>query len=351
MKVLSLVGARPQFIKEAVLQKELQKLGIKEVLVHSGQHYDKEMSLVFFNLLKIRKPDYNLRIGSGTHAEMTGKIMIAFEKIVSIEKPDIIIVFGDTDTTLAGALVGSKMGIRIAHVEAGIRMLPKDMPEEINRIIVDRVSSYLFCPSSIGVENLKKEGIKENVFFVGDIMYDLFLNTQKHISYQIFNQLSLTADNFVVTTIHRNYNVDDKKILKEILENLCKINKIKRIVFSLHPRTKKRIKEFHLQHLLKDLITLSPIDYFNMMGLIEKSFSVITDSGGLQKEAYFAKKRTFVLMPDTGWRELIYNKWNILCSSDNLYDRIFNSPLVKYVPNIYGGGTAGKKIAKILSEL
>lgn len=351
MKVISLVGARPQFIKEAVLQRQLQKVGIREVLVHSGQHYDKEMSDVFFSLLKIRKPDYNLRIGSGSHGEMTGKIMIAFEKIVSMERPDIIIVFGDTDTTLAGTLVGSKMGIKIAHIEAGIRMLPKDMPEEINRVIVDRISSYLFCPSSIGVENLKKEGIRDNVFFVGDIMYDLFLTSKRHISYQAFNKLSINANQFILVTIHRNYNVDDKKTLTKILENLCKINKIKQIVFSLHPRTKKRIKEFRLQHLLKDLITLSPVDYFNMMGLVEKSFSVITDSGGLQKEAYFAKKRAFVLMPDAGWRELIYNRWNILCSSDNLYDRIFNSPVAKYIPNIYGDGTAGEKIAKILSGL
>lgn len=351
MKVISLVGARPQFIKEAVLQKELKKTGITEVLVHSGQHYNVHMSDIFFRVLNIRPPDYNLHVGSGSHAKLTGKIMMAFEKIVAKEQPDIIVVFGDTDTTLAGALVGSKMGIKIAHVEAGIRMLPKDMPEEINRIIVDRISSYLFCPTPIAVANLKKEGINKHVYYVGDIMYDLFLQTEKHVSDEICQKFNLLDDGFILVTIHRDYNVDNKEALEKILRDLSLINKHKKIVFTLHPRTKKKIKEFGLKHYLKNIIILPPLDYLSLRGVLSHAAFVITDSGGLQKEAYFAKKRALVLMPDTGWRELIYNKWNILCSSDNLYDRILNSPLVKYVPNIYGDGRAGEKIAKILSGL
>ncbi len=351
MKVISLVGARPQFIKEAVLRKELKKIGIAEVLVHSGQHYNVNMSDIFFRVLNIKTPDYNLRVGSGSHAKLTGKIMMAFEKIVAKERPDIIIVFGDTDTTLAGAIVGAKMGIKIAHVEAGIRMLPADMPEEINRKIVDRISSYLFCPTPIAVANLKKEGINKHVYCVGDIMYDLFLQTEQHISHEICKKLNLLDNDFILATIHRDYNVDNKKTLEEILQNLNFINKRKKIVFSLHPRTKKKIKEFGLKSYLKNIILIEPLDYLSLRGLLKHAAFVITDSGGLQKEAYFAKKRTFVLMPDTGWRELITNKWNILCSAGSLQKVVFDAPKVNYISGLYGDGTAGEKIVKILNKL
>ena len=350
MKVISLVGARPQFIKEAVIQKEWRKHRIQEVLVHSGQHYGKEMSDTFFRSLNISKTHYNLHVGSGTHAEMTGKIMIGFEKIVGMEKPDVVIVFGDTNTTLAGALVSRKLKIKVAHIEAGVRTNTTDMPEEINRIIVDRISSFLFCPSKLALENLKKEGVGDHAYFVGDTMLDLFLKTQRHFSYSEFEKNLLEENNFILATIHRDYNVDNPDVLKKILESLLKINKRKKIVFSIHPRTKKRIREFSFEKYLKHIIVIPPLDYLSAMGLLKKAEFVITDSGGFQKEAYYARKRAFILMPDTGWKELIYNGWNVLCNSDNIYDALFDSQNTKYIPNIYGDGWASKKIVEILLD-
>jgi len=199
-KIISLIGARPQIIKEGILNQEFEKEGIEEILVHSGQHYDFNMSDVFFKVLNIRKADYNLGIGSGTHAEMTGKTMIEFEKVVLKERPDIILVYGDTNTTLTGALVGAKLKIPVAHVEAGIRQEPKDMPEEINRVLTDHVSRYLFCPSKLAVDNLKKENITKGVYFTGDIMYDLFLKMKPHFDERITNKLNLEENRYIVTT-------------------------------------------------------------------------------------------------------------------------------------------------------
>ncbi len=186
MKVLSLVGARPQIIKEAVLHEAFKVRGVQEVLVHSGQHYDYSMSDVFFKVLNIREPDHNLNVGSGKHGEMTGRIMMEFEKIVEKERPDMIVVYGETNTTLAGAIVGAKLKIPVAHVEAGVRQHPKDMPEEINRVLTDHVSKLLFCPSQLAVENLKKEGITDGVHFVGDVMFDLYKNMEKHFKYDVW---------------------------------------------------------------------------------------------------------------------------------------------------------------------
>ena len=349
LKILSLVGARPQFIKEAVLHEEFQKEGIREVLVHSGQHYDFNMSDVFFKVLKIRKPDYNLNVGSGKHGEMTGKIMIRFEEVVLEEKPDVIIVYGDTNTTMAGALVGAKLKIPVAHVEAGLRQEPKDMPEEINRVVTDHVSKYLFCPSRLAVENLKKEGIKEGVYFTGDVMYDLFLKMKPYFDYSIIDELKLKEDEYIVVTLHRDFNVDNPKKLKRILENLVKLSNEFVVVFPIHPRTRKRVKEFGYEEMLGKLKVIDPVDYLRMMALVEKCKFVITDSGGLQKEAYFAGKRAVVVMPDTAWRELINIGWNYL-SDDSHILKVGNFPNFPKanINNVYGSGDAGEKICKIL---
>lgn len=351
MKIISLVGARPQFIKEAVVQRELEKAGIKEVLVHSGQHYDVNMSEVFFKVLNIKRPDYFLNVGSGNHGEMTGKIMIEFEKVVFEEKPDLIIVYGDTNTTLAGALVGAKLKIPVAHVEAGIRQEPKDMPEEINRVVTDHVSTYLFCPTEQSVENLSKEGITKGVFFVGDVMYDLFLMMEKDFKYEIFESLKLFENEYILVTLHRDFNVDNKQKLISILQNLVKINERKKIVFPAHPRTKKRINEFGLESLCKNLLIIEPIDYLNLMGLVKKAWKVITDSGGLQKEAYFAGKQAIVLMPDTGWRELVECGWNRLANEKDLYEKTFEELNADYPKGIYGLGNAAKKIVEIIAKI
>ena len=327
MKLISLIGARPQIIKEAILNQEFETEGIEEILVHSGQHYDFNMSDVFFKVLNIKKADYNLGIGSGTHAEMTGKTMIEFEKVVLKERPDIILpdiilVYGDTNTTLAGALVGSKLKIPVAHVEAGIRQEPKDMPEEINRVLTDRISKYLFCPSKLATNNLKKENITEGVYFTGDIMYDLFLKMKPHFDENIINKFNLEENKYIVTTIHRDFNTDNKSNLEAILKELDKISKEIKVVFPIHPRTKKRIEKFDLEQYTKNILMTEPLDYLSIMGLIQKSLFVITDSGGLQKEAYFARKRAIVVMPDTGWRELTDAGWNILSRPDEIKDKM-----------------------------
>ena len=351
VKLISLIGARPQIIKEAILNQELEKEGIEEILVHSGQHYDFNMSDVFFKVLNIKKVSYNLGIGSGTHAEMTGKTMIEFEKVVLKERPDIILVYGDTNTTLAGALVGSKLKIPVAHVEAGIRQEPKDMPEEINRVLTDHVSKYLFCPSKLATNNLKKENITEGVYFTGDIMYDLFLKMKPYFDESIINKFSLEENKYVVTTIHRDFNTDNKSNLEAILKELDKISKEIKVVFPIHPRTKKRIEEFDLKQYTKNILMIEPLDYLSMMGLVQKSLFVITDSGGLQKEAYFAGKRAIVVMPDTGWRELTDAGWNILSKADEIKDKmnyIINNEIDSKTENIYGDGNAGEKIAGLI---
>lgn len=238
-KIISLVGARPQFVKEAVLHKEFLNTSVNEVLVHSGQHYDANMSDVFFEVLGIRKPDYFLNVGSGNHGEMTGKIMIEFEKIVIQEKPEIILVYGDTNTTLAGAIVGAKLKIPVAHIEAGIRQEPKDMPEEINRVVTDHVSTFLFCPSQKAVENLYKENINAEIHFTGDVMYDLYLLMEGKFKYDSFKKLVLNPDEYVLVTLHRDFNVDNIEKLSSILKELQKVNEKKKVVFPIHPRTRK----------------------------------------------------------------------------------------------------------------
>lgn len=348
MKIISLVGARPQFIKEIVVQRELEKAGIKEVLVHSGQHYDVNMSDIFFEVLGIRSPDYFLNVGSGNHGEMTGKIMIEFEKVVLKESPDLIIVYGDTNTTLAGALVGAKLKIPVAHIEAGIRQEPKDMPEEINRVVTDHVSTYLFCPTLRAIENLAKENITKGVYFVGDVMYDVFLMMEEKFKYEIFAKLNLKENEYIVVTLHRDFNVDSKYKLKSILENLAKISNYKRVLFPVHPRTKKKISEFQLEYLCQNLLMIEPVDYLNLMGLVKNSWKVITDSGGLQKEAYFARKQAIVLMPDTGWKELVEYGWNKLANENNLFEVTFEETNSCYPHAMYGEGDAARKVINIL---
>jgi len=344
MKVISLIGARPQFVKEAIIHKQAKKAGINEIIVHSGQHYDNNMSDIFFQTLGIKTPDYNMNIGSGKHGEMTGKIMIEFEKIVEKEKPDMILVYGDTNTTLAGAIVASKMKIPVAHVEAGIRQEPKDMPEEINRVLTDRISTLMFCASEKSIENLELENIKHGVHFSGDVMYDLYRILESDFKYDVFNEMNLEENNFILMTMHRDFNVDNKEKFEKISKQIQKISQEMDIVFPIHPRTKKRIEEFDLSKYYEKVKIIAPLDYLNLMGMVKKSSKVLTDSGGLQKEAYFAGKRAIVVMPDTGWRELTEIEWNLLADENNLYEMVNKKLESKYPENIYGKGDAGEII-------
>jgi len=249
---------------------------------------------------------------------------------------------------LAGALVGAKLKIPVAHVEAGIRQEPKDMPEEINRIVTDHVSSLLFCPSELAVRNLEREGITKGVYFVGDVMYDLYKMMEPKFEDGAYKEYGLEDGKYIVLTLHRDFNVDNKEKLEKILKALDEISKEKVIFFTIHPRTKKRISEFGLEKYTNNFVMSESIDYLRLMGLVRHSWKVITDSGGLQKEAYFGKKRCIVLMPDTGWKEIVETGWNELANEDTLVEKVLNQDDVVYPENLYGDGKAGEKIVEIL---
>lgn len=349
MKILSIIGARPQFVKEAIVQHEIDKFNdIKEVVVHTGQHYDENMSGVFFNVLNMRKPKYNLGISASMHGEMTGKMIIELEKIMVKENPYVVLLYGDTNSTLAGAIAAAKLKLKIAHVEAGLRQEPKDMPEEINRVLTDRVSNYLFCPSKLSIENLNKEGIVKGIHFTGDVMYDLYLKMKPRFNYSLMEKLGLKKNEFIMMTLHRDFNVDFPGRLKKILTEVNKVSKQIKVVFPIHPRAKKRIKDFNLEDFIKDVMVIEPIDYLELMGLTENCYKVITDSGGYQKEAYFAGKQAVVIMPDTGWRELTDLGFNKLANESNIFRKIMDEGIEEFTNNIYGDGKAAKKIVSIL---
>jgi UDP-N-acetylglucosamine 2-epimerase (non-hydrolysing) len=350
MRILSLVGARPQFIKEAIVHRELKAAGITEILVNSGQHYDHNMSDVFFQDFDIKAPDYNLGVGSASHGEMTGRIIIEFEQIAMKERPDWVLVYGDTNTTLAGAIAASKLKIPVAHVEAGVRMHPKDMPEEINRTLTDRVSKLLFCASNKSVDNLASEGITSGVHFTGDVMYDLFLMLKPKFKYDYNELCNLKPGSYAVLTLHRDFNVDNQQQLQAILRNLAEFAKQTKIIFPIHPRTKKRVSEFGLDAFLKDIHVIEPVDYLNLMGLVTESQLIVTDSGGLQKEAYYAEKPALLFMSDPAWHELVEEGINILVNDRPLSQLAKTLVKGSYPKNIYGKGDASKKIVEILKS-
>ena len=352
MKILSIIGARPQFIKEAIVQNEINKFSdIEEVVVHTGQHYDSNMSGVFFEVLNMKKPDYNLGVKASKHGEMTGKMLIELEQIMLKEKPDIVLLYGDTNSTLAGAISASKLRIKIAHVEAGLRKKQiRNTTEDINRILTDSISDYLFVPSRLSLENLHKEGVTKDVYITGDVMYDIFLKMKPKFDYSIIDKLNLKENNYIIMTLHRDFNVDNPKSLKEILKEVNKISRDIKVVLPIHPRTKKRIQQFGFEDLISNLLIIEPIDYLKLMGLTERCYKVITDSGGYQKEAYFLGKQACLIMPDTGWRELVDMGFNTLCDVHDVYDNIMNVKEVLYVKDIYGDGKAAERIVSILRE-
>ncbi|WP_320173200.1 non-hydrolyzing UDP-N-acetylglucosamine 2-epimerase [Maridesulfovibrio sp.] len=357
MKICSLVGARPQFIKEALISAEVTKNHEWEhIVIHSGQHYDFKMSDIFFNELNIPNPAYNLGVGSGSHAEMTAAALTGVEQVLIKENPAGLIVYGDTNTTLAGALAAAKIDIPVIHVEAGIRQQPKSMPEEINRVLTDKLSTILCCCSDLSLSNLKKENIETNASVTGDIMYDLFMHMYPKFSPEKqCSEHGIQPQKFIVATIHRDFNTDNAAYLKGILEGL---NELRRktdleIVFPIHPRTTKRIQEFGLTDLVDGLKILPPLGYVELMSLVCASSFVITDSGGLQKEAYYANRRAVVIMPDTGWRELIECGWNLLSPPNRDDIVLYGEKALRdcHKPNsLYGNGDAAKKIVKAVKE-
>jgi UDP-N-acetylglucosamine 2-epimerase len=318
MKILTVVGARPQFIKLAPLSKILRENGINEIIVHTGQHYDENMNDLFFKELEIPEPDYNLGIGSGNHGEQTGKMLIEIEKIILKENPDLVIVYGDTNSTLAGALAASKLHIKLAHVEAGLRSFNKRMPEEINRVLTDHVSDILFCPTQTAVENLKNEGITNGVYLVGDVMFDALLHFSKisDMKSVILERLNIKPKEYYLTTIHRAENTDNYERLKNILTAFSKMDEI--VVFPIHPRTRKMISYYGLDGFLENdnVKVIDPVGYLDMLKLEKNAKAILTDSGGVQKEAFWLKVPCITLRDETEWIETVNLGWNRLVGSN-----------------------------------
>ncbi|KRU25560.1 UDP-N-acetylglucosamine 2-epimerase [Clostridium sporogenes] len=351
MKILTVVGARPQFIKAAAVSNIIRKEH-EEILVHTGQHYDENMSKVFFEELQIPKPDYNLEIGSGNHGEQTGKMLIDLEKIYLKEKPDLVLVYGDTNSTLAGSLCASKLLIPVAHVEAGLRSFNMNMPEEQNRILTDHISKLLFVPTVTAEDNLHNEGINQQVHNVGDVMFDAVLHFKKLAEEKesILNKISIKSGEYILTTIHRAENTNDINRLKNIIEALNESGK--RIVLPLHPRTKKYIEDYNLQF-GNNVKLIEPVGYLDMITLEMNSQKIVTDSGGVQKEAFFMKKPCITMRDETEWVETVKSGWNIVVGTDK--NKILNS-ILNFQPNgyqksIFGDGKASYKILDIINNV
>lgn len=310
MKVVTIVGARPQFIKAAVLSRELRK-DHEEILVHTGQHYDDNMSGVFFKELEIPEPNYNLGIGSGSHGKQTGEMLSGIEDILLKESPDWVLVYGDTNSTLAGALAASKLQLRIAHVEAGLRSFNRNMPEEINRVLTDHLSSLLFCPTETAVNNLCNEGIRQGVHQVGDVMYDALLWAlgKAELNSGILQQMGLNPGSYLLATVHRAENTDNLDRLRGILKAFNKLEDS--LIWPVHPRTRKILDDIHWMP-GKSVRLIDPVSYVDMVHLEKNARVILTDSGGMQKEAYWMGVPCVTLRDETEWVETVISKWNIL---------------------------------------
>jgi UDP-GlcNAc3NAcA epimerase len=353
MKILTVVGARPQFIKAAAVSRALIKYGnAKEVIVHTGQHFDKNMSDVFFSELEIPCPSYNLEIAGGLHGAMTGKMLEAVEVVMMNERPDCVLVYGDTNSTLAGALSAAKLGICLAHVEAGLRSFNRKMPEEINRIMTDHVADLLFTPTQAALSNLTKEGFPaERIQLVGDVMYDsaIFYRNKAKIPYW-FDDLCINGGDFVLATLHRAENTDDPVHLGGILKGLNDVAKKIPVILPLHPRTRKKLS--HGSYSTENIIFCDPVGYLEMLWLIDRCKLVVTDSGGLQKEAYFFKKSCVVTRKETEWIELVDSGWNFIagCDPELIYSLVIEErPALPFI-KLYGNGDASNLIVDRLMK-
>ena len=362
MKILTIIGARPQFIKVATVSRAILKYNktqcensIKEVIIHTGQHFDKNMSEVFFKEMQIPKPDYNLNINCLSHGAMTGKMIEAIEKVLITERPDILLVYGDTNSTLAGSLAASKLHIPIAHVEAGLRSFNRKMPEEINRVLTDHISSILFCPTHLAVNNLKQEGIINNnsrkIVLSGDVMLDAAIFYKSHKK----KPNVVLPSKFILATIHREENTDTSEKLKKIIENFKLIGKDIVIVLPLHPRTKNLIKRYNIDIVTDKIVIIDPVSYLEMVYLLTYCQLVMTDSGGVQKEAFFFCKPCITIRDETEWVELVENGVNMLSTLKqddmiNSFNKMRNVKISNRL-NLYGDGNAAKKIVTSLIEI
>jgi len=379
MKIVTVIGARPQFIKAAVVTRAIQavniegghlpgKENIEEITVHTGQHYDYTMDRIFFQELGLRDPGYHLGIGSASHGEQTGRMLQGVEEVLLREGPDVVVVYGDTNTTLAGALAACKLHVPVAHVEAGLRSYNRGMPEEINRVIVDHVSSFLFCPTENAVKNLRREGITDGdvaVIHVGDVMYDSAIHNVEIAKEKsgILRELGLLAKDrppspmdYALVTLHRAENTDDPQRLRNIFKALDEAGQGMVVIFPLHPRTKKTKEAFGIKEKGKSLRLIGPVSYFDML-LLEKNANVIlTDSGGVQKEAFWFGVPCITLREETEWVETVEGGWNRLVGADThkIIEAVHEalgpqqSPSTGKKEGIYGDGRAGERVVAVL---
>jgi UDP-GlcNAc3NAcA epimerase len=366
MKIVTIIGARPQFIKAGPVNRAIDEYNrsagaskVHEIVVHTGQHYDHNMSQIFFDELKLRHPDYNLSVGSGSHGKMTGAILARVEEVLLKERPDWVLIYGDTNSTLAGALAAAKLNIPIAHVEAGLRSFNRKMPEEINRVVADHVSTMLFCPTVAAVRNLEKEGISQSVHNVGDVMYDAFLfNRELSVKKsRILSDLNLLPSHYCLATLHRQENTEDIDRLENILDAFERVASADRpLIVPLHPRTLKILGQ------LKDSSSsnghirfLPPVGYLDMMSLISTARVILTDSGGVQKEASFARVPCVTLRDETEWVETVASGWNHIggAQSGNILEAFRKALDVNHErpTAFYGNGNAGMLILEKLTTV
>ena len=356
-KIVTVIGARPQFVKAAVLSRIIKEYNsIEEVIIHTGQHFDANMSKVFFEEMMIPEPTYNLEINNMSHAAMTGQMMEKIEKVLQVEQPDALIVYGDTNSTIAGALAAKKMNIKVIHIEAGLRSFNMKMPEEINRILTDRISDLLSCPTETAINNLKKEGFNNLPILIekhGDIMKDAvgYYSQFSEKKSSIVKDQKLQKNEFVLATIHRQENTEDITKLTAIFEALEKIHKTQTVILPIHPRTSAVLKKLEIHPKIQ---FIDPVGYYDMLELLKNCSMVITDSGGLQKEAFFNKKQCIVVREETEWVELVSNGFaKVVGSNTKMILQTFDT--YKDLKNDFSvelyGNNVGEKIYKSIDQL
>ncbi len=353
LKIVTIIGARPQFIKAAAVSRLLRD-DADEIILHTGQHYDENLSKVFFDELEIPTPQFNLGVGSGTHGVQTGEMLAKIEAVLIDTQPEWVIVYGDTNSTLAGALAAAKLHIKVAHVEAGLRSFNRLMPEEINRILTDHISDTLFCPSDVALENLANEGITEKVVIVGDVMADSLSYAAEKAETQssVLSSLSLAPGQYYLATVHRAENTDDPKRLENILDALTSLDK--KVVFPIHPRTRLAIENYRYQHYLtaSNIELIDPLGYLDMVRLEASARMILTDSGGIQKEAYWLRVPCVTLRDETEWVETVQSGWNILAGGykENILEKVLHFKVPEKHPELYGDGKAAQKIIDCLVQ-